>query len=154
MKPRIVRERTGRVCLNIPWPDECPHSPEAVMAACERAGKEIIGVPFMRGGWWRVPYLHHLICDSLALTPEFMAEPKRCEHGLVTSTGSTTMDYGEPRHFTKCCNCGAILSDRRVGERRKGERRTIRSNTDWYGGRRDPGRFEHRKRERRQPHDR
>ena len=74
------------------------------------------------------------------LRPVEEPKPKTCEHGLVTSTGSTTMDYGEPRHFTKCCNCGTILSDRRKGERRKGERRGV----GYMFGRRHPGGFDRR----------
>lgn len=83
---------SGPAYLALPWPESCPYTPERVMAACERRG----------------------------LTPEFMAEPKRCEH----VRRPTPSNDG----FVKCCKCGAILSDRRKGERRGRDRRFTACN--------------------------
>ena len=143
MKPRIVRpnstERAGdemlhecfsgrTIYLALPWPKDCPYTPEQVMAACERAGNVPLSVPMKNtlDDWVVViGFLHWR-----NLTPEFMGEPKKCEHpdGMCFTLHAIHGGW-----FIKCDACGAILSDRRHGERREGERRGRGS----WGGRRD-----------------
>lgn len=144
MKPRIVREYGvpstvlnllsedyhGPAYLALPWPEDCPWTPEQVMAACERNKRALLGLPELELGDWIV----YAQADGRArrkyvtLTPEFMAEPKKCEHSVRRS------DWGNG--YATCAECGAGLSDRRKGERRKGERRWV---TECRGGRRHDG---------------
>ena len=132
-KPRIVREAKhwsdgplredydGLAYLALPWPEDCPYTPERVMAACERHGWEAIGVPrWGASAGWFVPVTCGGVDTFCALTSEFMAEPKRCAHECC--------DWKNGPHGRRCALCGVILSDRRHGERRKGERRRMDKN--------------------------
>ncbi len=127
MKPRIVREGNdsgwltsnkarGQPYLALPWPPECPWTPETVMAACERAGEVLAGVPECQAGFWKAPLG---VMRFRYLTPEFVAEPKKCAHGFVRATTPSPAGC-----FVKCSECGTILSDRRKGERRGKDRRS------------------------------
>lgn len=145
-KPRIVRENEnapydvmheiyhGPAYLALPWPKECPWTPEQVMAACERRGLTLSAIPCRdmgTGMWW--VRTRSMPCTSEwteNLTPDFIGEPKpKCDspmHGCVQSG------------FVKCPSCGAILSDRRKGEeRRKSWRRY--ACVDFWGRRMRPG---------------
>jgi len=141
VKPRIVRESavggargtlgecwTGLAGVFFYWPEDCPYTPEQVMAACERDGRTLLAVPERddqriwliyapkgRGKWFT------------ALTSEFIGEPKRCEHGIAVAS----CEGGGWIVGPTCPKCGAILSDRRHGERRKGEQRKVGYR---YGG--------------------
>ena len=130
MKPRIVREwdkaedglKTKLVAyLQLPWPKDCPYTPEQVMAACERKGVVLSSVPTneMSTDWWWVRVKsqpgHSEFTETL--TPEFMAEPKGCEHAPFHCVSSG--------RYIECPKCGTVIHDRRYGERRKGERRAI-----------------------------
>ena len=145
MKPRIVREGNdsgwltsnkarGRPFLALPWPEDCPYTPEQVMAACERKGVVLSSVPTneMSTDWWWVRVKsqpgHSEFTETL--TPEFMAEPKGCEHAPFHCVSSG--------RYIECPKCGTVIHDRRYGERRKGERRMICRDRDWEGGRRVP----------------
>jgi len=128
MKPRIVRESGekngafhvdfyGRVGVFFYWPEDkgCP-TPEQVMAACERASVELVGVPDKRAGEWWVPFNRAPVTRSwMRLTPEFIGEPKRC------ATCECGLAY--PDLYRVCPECGKVLSDRRYYTQRKGERR-------------------------------
>jgi len=126
---------SGRtIYLALPWPEDCPYTPEAVMAACERMGVTLSSVPTTEMGtdrWWvRVKSQPGHSEWTQTLTPEFMGEPRKCEHpdGMCFTLHAIHGGW-----FIKCDACGAILSDRRHGERREGERRGKGS----WGGRRD-----------------
>lgn len=142
-------DNRGPAYLALPWPTECPYGPEAVMAACERAEAIPRGVPSRGHNAWFIGTDK----GYYALTPEFMAEPKSCgcrmDNFICTLPAGHTGDHrdinptsggcvgwlqkcehtgtieccGDARGFQRCCACGAILSDRRKGERRKGGRR-------------------------------
>lgn len=57
---------------------------------------------------WKVRVRYKHLYETYTLTPEFMAEPKGCEHGANART------------FEFCPKCGERVVDRRKGERRKG----------------------------------
>jgi hypothetical protein len=143
MKPRIVREwahwpeathgssaliENGDGCayLALPWPEECPYTPEQVMKACEHRVISPRGVPATNGGrecWW-LP-IYPVSIGTVDLTPEFIGEPKwkpeqMCAHVRAIFGG----DY-------RCASCGAVVKDRRKGQQRKGERR---KEGPMYGG--------------------
>lgn len=131
MKPRIVRESmqgaplyhadySGPPCLLLYWPEDCPYTPERVMAACERVGWTPMSVPRQMGGTgWQVPVQESPVWA--ALTPEFIAagEPRRCSR------------CGDPGHTVEDCY------DRRKGERRQLTKRRKIGPT-YGGGRRTP----------------
>ncbi|MFA6046801.1 MAG: hypothetical protein WC718_17600 [Phycisphaerales bacterium] len=56
---------------------------------------------------------------------------------LSNHEGSTRVDIADLRPMEEL-RCGWDGFNRRHGQRRKGERRAVRSNNDWYGGRRNP----------------
>lgn len=124
MKPRIVRavlpglgewigeQGLGTAYLALPWPEECPWTPEQVMAACERnTGTFPVRVPWLStGGQWLITTNTMVY----GLTPEFMGEPKKCLCEQFDISGGLPL---------RCEKCGRIIHDRRKGERRKRERR-------------------------------
>lgn len=120
-KPEDCEHGVG---LLLPWPESCPYTPEQVMAACERKLVELVSVPRNSGTGWFVQYRGG---RWIALTPEFMGEPKKC------ACETSPCGY-------KCPECGRVICDRRrKGERRKGERRKI--GQLYEGGRRRPPEF-------------
>jgi hypothetical protein len=146
-KPRIVREWEGtadtkspslnecfhgKAYLALPWPEDCPYTPEQVMMACDVQMLELVSTPFRDGGlWWFACKGSGKLVRYIPLTPKFIAagEPKKC---------SLPHTRFEQAVIDKCV-CGApitIVSNRRMGERRKGERRGLNyiGNRD-YGGR-------------------
>ena len=158
MKPRIVREPCvpaesmglneyfhGRAYLALPWPPDCPYTPEQVMAACERRDEVMASVPCpgMCVGEWRVFVGSYRAGRWALLTPEFIGESK-CD--------APGHEWTPPENcYSVCPKCNAILSDRRLETRRKGERREEERRSFKCGGRRNHGSDPRRCKDRRRP---
>jgi len=83
-------------------------------------------------GWLGAFHYAERIYDVIRVgdTPEFMGEPKKCEHRHKEECFRAGGAYS----LVRCQACGEVLFfDRRHGERREGERRAV---VEDYGGRR------------------
>jgi len=160
MNARIVREGNdsgwltsnkarGYPYLALPWPEDCPYTPERFL----EEWPEACGVPVQTpaSGAWLVPLRDHPCASGphwKRCWPEFIGEPKKCKHDGTRVFQAT---LHEPEQFSKCLKCGAILSDRRHETHRKGERREEERRSFKCGGRRNHGSNPRRCKDRRQP---
>ena len=140
VKPRIVRENRdcgmtvsahgdGPAYLALPWPKDCPFTPERFL----EEWPEACGVPVRTpaSGAWLVPLRDHPCASGphwKRYWPEFIAagEPKECEHKPFHCVSSG--------RYIECPQCGTVISDRRYYTQRKGERRKV--GPRYEGGRR------------------
>ena len=141
-KPRIVREKGenggifadfyhGPAALVLYWPESCPYTPEVVVAVCERRQLTLATVPMESTCGWGIYtcWTRVRLPTWTALTPEFMGEPKKCAHECV--------EWSVTEAGRQCAMCGALLFDRRHGERRQLTKRRKVGPT-YGGGRRSP----------------
>jgi len=141
MKPRIVRETSryvkelhesfdGPAYLALPWPGDCPWTPDEVMGECAAWGMEPAGVPDR----WRDEWVLSVIrADGMRdlytlYSATITAGEPRCGRRVRDYPISTKPCILPKSHEGKC-----VSADRRQNVR---ERRTIRAPEDWLGGRR------------------